>query len=119
MNILALLTSLASFTLSPMAQADELGRLFFTPQQRTQLEQEQSKAADENTQNIITVNGLIQSSKGSRIVWINGKAQADRSSKKTNAVSISLPGENTSVEIKVGQQLLLDDAPLPNLQRSP
>ncbi|MDX8400981.1 MAG: hypothetical protein R8K20_12150 [Gallionellaceae bacterium] len=121
MNIVVLLTLLLSFTLSPMAQADELGRLFFTPQQRKQLEQEQQtlNAAGANTQNTITVNGLIQSSNGNRIVWINGKAQHDNSGKKPNAVTVSLPGKNTNVEIKVGQRLLLDDAPLPNLQRSP
>lgn len=56
--------------------AEELGRLFFTPERRQQLEhqrqfniEEHSEAADDPT---LTINGVVTRSSGKRTVWING-----------------------------------------------
>ena len=93
--------------------AGELGRLFFTPQQRQQLEfhETSSNSSEEGGQrNYIIVNGVVQKHGGNRTVWINGAAQAaERGNDKTPAtVPVTVPGKSRPVQLKVGQRLLLD-----------
>ena len=92
--------------------AAELGRLFFTPQQRQQLEfQETSNnSGDGGRRNYIIVNGVVQKQGGNRTVWINGAAQeTERGNDKTPAtVPVAVPGKSRPVQLKVGQKLLLD-----------
>ena len=97
----------------PVAHAGELGRLFFTPQQRQQLEfQETSGNSGEESgkRNYVIVNGIVQRHGGNRTVWVNGSAQSDEhSSDKTPATaSVTVPGKSRPVQLKVGQRLLLD-----------
>jgi hypothetical protein len=99
----------------PLAQADELGRLFFTPTERGQLEQEHTLQASEsntNEQPALTVNGLIQRGDGSSIVWINGTAQKTDTRDDPGAVPVTIAGKNIPVEIKVGQRFV-PDSPAP------
>jgi hypothetical protein len=92
--------------------AGELGRLFFTPQQRQQLEfQETSNSSgDSGQRNYIIVNGIVQKKGGNRTVWINGTAQTvERGNDKTPAsVPVVVPGKSRPVQLKVGQRLMLD-----------
>jgi hypothetical protein len=109
-----LLLTLSS--LFPTAQAGELGRLFFTPQQRQQLEfQETSNnnSGENGHRNYIIVNGVVQKHGGSRTVWINGTAQpAEQGNDKTpSAATVAVPGKSQPIHLKVGQRLLLDSAP--------
>ena len=103
---------LTFFSFPPTAQAGELGRLFFTPQQRQQLEfQETSNnSGDGGRRNYIIVNGVVQKHGGNRTVWINGAAQeAERGNDRTPAtVPVAVPGKSRPVQLKVGQKLLLD-----------
>ena len=99
----------------PIAQAGELGRLFFTPQQRQQLEFHETSGTNSdggNTgqRNYIIVNGVVQKQGGNRTVWINGAAQeAERGNDRTPAsVPVAVPGKTRPVQLKVGQKLLLD-----------
>jgi hypothetical protein len=98
----------------PTAQAEELGRLFYTPQQRTQLEAQQVTGENENIEgikhNYIIVNGVVQKRGGNRIVWINGAPQAaGKSNEKAPAtVPVTVPGKTQPVQLKVGQRLMLD-----------
>lgn len=98
--------------LLPAAQAAELGRLFFTPQQRQQLEfQETSNSGEEGgRRNYIIVNGVVQKQGGNRTIWVNGVAQTDgRGNDKTPAsVPVTVPGKSRPVQLKVGQPLMLD-----------
>ncbi|MDO8990608.1 MAG: hypothetical protein Q7U91_13360 [Sideroxyarcus sp.] len=102
--------------LLPAAQADELGRLFFTPQQRQQLEYQTTNGSgdstDETTRNYIIVNGVVQKQGGKRTVWVNGTAQEDGRSNGKNPASASVtpPGKPNSVRLKVGQRLLIAPA---------
>ena len=111
----ALVALLFSFGLIPMAQAKELGRLFFTPDERQQLDQKLARhetGNDETTaQPFITVNGVIQHSDGSRTAWINGKAQHNAPGKNPNTVPVTVPGKRDSIEVKVGQRLMIDNLP--------
>lgn len=109
------LALLAALCLMPSARANELGRLFFSPAERNELERTHKLQQAENgggEQPVITVNGVIQRSDGSRIVWINGKAQKSASGSAPNKTLIVMPGRNKPVEIKVGQRFV-PDKPVP------
>jgi hypothetical protein len=106
---------LAVFGLLPSAQAGELGRLFYTPQQRQQLEFQDTTSSPENAgrTNYIIVNGVVQKHGGNRTVWINGAAQAsEHGNDRTPAtVPVIVPGKQRPVQLKVGQRLMLDSTP--------
>ena len=97
--------------------AEELGRLFFTPEERQALDQQHARhetGIDEPTdQAFIVVNGVVQHSDGSRTAWINGKSQHNYPGKNSSTVDVTVPGKKDSVEVKVGQRLLLDNLPPP------
>ncbi|MBA3023482.1 MAG: hypothetical protein KJ572_00785 [Gammaproteobacteria bacterium] len=104
--------AIALITLTTTAQAAELGRLFFTQNERAQLERQHVLSADEpgNDSHSLIVNGVIQRDGGKRIIWINGEQQpASPADARTPAsVPVILPGKTESVKVKVGQRLMLD-----------
>jgi hypothetical protein len=97
--------------------AGELGRLFFTPQQRQQLEFQETNNSSEDggRRNYIIVNGVVQKHGGNRTVWITGTAQATErgNDKAPSTATVDVPGKSRPVQLKVGQRLLLD-APAPD-----
>jgi hypothetical protein len=99
------------FTFIPPAHADKLGRLFFTPEQRTHLDYNYSRnaPAEGDSSPFITVNGIVQKNGGPRTVWVNGVAQSAEGSRERTptAQTVSIPGSHP-VKIKVGQKILLD-----------
>ncbi|MDH4284138.1 MAG: hypothetical protein OEV35_02365 [Gallionellaceae bacterium] len=120
------------------AQAASLGRLFFTPEQRAQLEQDHiknraawNKGAELRKQkeagiggkkgevSVLIVNGIVQKHGGPRTVWINGVAQdADSSGERApEAHMVALPGKTQSARLKVGQKLLLEKPPSAELSQ--
>ena len=107
-----LIMILAAFT--PAAQASELGRLFYTPLQRQQLESgtaaSSSGNAESERRNYIIVNGVVQKHGGNRTVWINGAAQATEPGNDRNPTTapVAVPGKPQPVQLKVGQKLLLE-----------
>ena len=103
---------LALMLLPCLAQAGELGRLFFTPQERARLdyEHQQNTAADHSGRDPsggLTVNGIVQKDGGKRTVWINGVPQDAGHSDERNpaSVPVSVPGQSKPVRVKVGQKL--------------
>jgi hypothetical protein len=90
----------------------KLGRLFFTPQQRTQLDYAYARNAtvDGGSSPFVTVNGIVQKQGGPRTVWINGSSQASTNNAERNPTSQSVlvPGKSQAVKIKVGDKVLLD-----------
>ena len=109
---LALLASATSLT---SVHAAELGRLFYTPQQRAQLEAQitTSDSTDTGPRNFIVVNGVIQKQGGKRTVWINGQQQPpDHGNARSPAtVPVEVPGRSGQVQLKVGKRLLLNTPP--------
>ena len=103
---------------STAAQAGSLGRLFFTPEQRAQLEyrrthSEAAAAAEEDdahTSSELMVNGIVQKRGGGRTVWINGRAQnaGNSDERSPESVAVAVPGKTQPVKVKVGQKLLLE-----------
>lgn len=104
--------AIALITLSATAQATELGRLFFSQSERTQLERQHVLSADEagDDSRSLLVNGMIQRDGGKRIIWINGEQQKAGSadSRTPASVPVILPGKSAPVKVKVGQRLMLD-----------
>ena len=105
-----------SLATSTLASAAELGRLFFTPEQRTQLEHslQQNDKVLNNTPSL-TVNGIVQKHGGKRTVWINGIPQAAGKSDESapESLPVAIPGQPQSVKVKVGQKVLLNPAVSP------
>lgn len=76
LGIMAAISLLGSTSVS----AQELGRLFFTPQQRAELDRlRQSNATEMQTvvESAVTVNGQVTRSSGKTTTWINGVPQDD------------------------------------------
>lgn len=108
------------------AGGETLGRLFFTPEQRIQLEQLKSKPKGETEVIIsdrILVNGIIQRNGGSRVVWINGVPQSSKGENgilverdvTPDSVPIKIPGTDNTVRLKVGQSIELDSSVMRNV----
>lgn len=90
MNMLALLIALL-----PAAQSAELGRLFFTPAQRTQSGSAQAEAAPTR------LDGIVQKHGGHRTVWLNGVAQDAPPAAACDRQAISPPPHG--LQLKVGE----------------
>ena len=90
-----LLAALAAACIPTTGTAEELGRLFFTPQQREDLDRRRATNAQEalvTRESSLTVNGHVSRSSGKTTTWINGVPQND-----THRSS------DPSVTLKVGQ----------------
>ncbi len=63
--------------------ADAIGRIFFSPEQRAQLDLARSQrivaiqAKDEPVPEFVTYNGIVRRSDGKATVWVNNKAMSD------------------------------------------
>lgn len=119
--LFALIAALAA----PVAVAVEpLGRLFFTPAQRSALDAGKrlatspapaaSKRAAPRGPGSITLSGVVRRSDGEYTVWVNGRAvgkggppgvSAAPSANHPSAARVNLRGTNDPVELRVGQQL--------------
>lgn len=122
MNARPCLLLLTTMTLTSVVQADGLGRLFFSPSERNQLNQQALKqhgAEDSNNAAAtITVNGIIKRSDGSRIAWVNGKQQEIAAHPNPNVVVVTIPSQNKPIEITVGERVMLDTQ-LPPIESLP
>jgi hypothetical protein len=115
--LIALLIALNSLP----AQAGNLGRLFFTPQERAALDRARhqtgtpSERAGEEPLPVdsITLNGHIRRSGGKSTVWLNGKPvqvngapqNVGISDKAAGEIAITPPESGRTYPLKVGQTL--------------
>ena len=88
-SLCALACVIASFLAAPYASAQELGRLFFTPEQRAALDArrkarvpDKPAAVPQAESPVTRINGAVRRSGGKSTVWVNGEmiqegAQAD------------------------------------------
>jgi len=90
------------------AQAS-IGRLFFTPQQRQELDRRRELNIQESNvvvESLYTVNGHISRSSGKTTTWVNGVAQNETYRPKNPAIIPLRPLEDEpSVDLRVGQTL--------------
>jgi hypothetical protein len=74
------LVAVANLLPAAPAAADELGRLFFTPQQRQELDRRRASNIQEKEvviESSVTVNGHVARSSGKTTTWVNGVPQYD------------------------------------------
>lgn len=98
---------------APLTYAEELGRLFFTPQQRAQLEYSKPQNSDSGGGGRgLTVNGIVQRQGGKRTAWINGvPRQAGNSDERSpESLPVAVPGLSKPVKVKVGQKVRINPA---------
>lgn len=91
------------------AAAEELGRLFLTPQQRQDLDRRRAtNRAEEEAPQIkegpLTLGGHIQRSSGKTATWINGAPQYDNGPGRDPAQVTVVPNAGEpGIRLKVGQ----------------
>lgn len=111
-------TSVAAAQATGAARAtntgSDLGRLFFTPERRQQLDRQRELKIEEKppaAAPTLTIDGVVTRSSGKRTVWINGTAlndgeQADGVAIGTNRRApgqlVIRPGETTAIPARVG-----------------
>ena len=90
---------IAAMLLPPCAQAQEIGRLFFTPEQRAALDaRRRARVPDKPAATPIVVSpttrldGYVRRSQGPSTVWVNGVN-----------VDEATPGNDTRVSVPVGE----------------
>ena len=120
--------ALAYLAIAPQAAfaADGLGRLFFAPAQRAQLDAaraardrrtplsaETEQAAPQGP-DVVTYNGLVRRNDGKSTVWINGKPITERTRdsdvnvlgvRRDGSVSVAVPQADRSASLRVGQSM--------------
>ena len=104
-GVLALWFAVAALFGSNRASSEELGRLFFTPQQRQDLDQRRISnvvEAERVVESLVTVNGNVTRSGGQSTTWINGVAQNNVAGGRDPARPVIVDGEST-IHVKVGQ----------------
>lgn len=123
---IALLLPVLFLAALPAAQAAELtGRLFFTPDQRAQLDQLRKQKAiasqvrDEPIPETVTYNGIIRRSDGKTTIWMNNQQLSDAELRNGQTVTGSVSrdgrivlqnpqaGSGAKLELKVGQSATL------------
>ncbi len=118
MKMLPILLWLVSL-LPCSAGAEQLGRLFFTPAQRAQMDYDYAQNVQPGgNSNALMLNGIVQMHGGKRTVWINGVAQpaGPGDDQSPASMPVRVPGHNKSVRLKVGQRVLLDTSANPEAE---
>jgi hypothetical protein len=104
--------TLSCLTAPAAVAAEELGRLFFTPQQREDLDrrratnraEEETPQAPQIKEGPLTLNGHVQRSSGRTTTWINGVPQYDNPASRDPARVTVVPNEGEpGVNLKVGE----------------
>ncbi len=102
-------TFLLGVATGQVAAQENLGRLFFTEQQRQDLDRRRQANIQETAvviESTVTVNGQVSRSSGRSTTWINGVPQ-ESVRKPADPARVTLPaGEGApSVNLKIGQTL--------------
>jgi hypothetical protein len=90
-----------------IGSAQEMGRLFLTPEQRETLDaRRRAKVPDKPgaapAAPVTRIDGYVQRSGGKSTIWVNGEAQAEGAA-QTNARIQPSSGGETSVTVPVGE----------------
>jgi hypothetical protein len=91
----------------PCASAQDLGRIFFTPQQRQDLDRRRNLNVTESevvVESLVTVNGHVTRSSGKTTTWINGVPQYDTYRGRAPD-RVGVDRGDIAVGVKIGQTL--------------
>jgi hypothetical protein len=104
----AALCAAGSIMLPAPALADDLGRLFFTPGERQELDRRRASNVVETeapvVESLVTVNGQVTRSSGKTTTWINGVAHDD-TYRSRDPAQVPVQRGGARVAVKVGQTL--------------
>jgi hypothetical protein len=92
---------------SAPAAATDVGRLFYTPQQRAELDHKRATNAVEAevvVERLVTVNGRVSRSSGKTTTWINGVPQYDTYTGRDPA-HVAIDDNGTDTKVSVGDTL--------------
>ena len=100
---------LLGVAMGQVAAQENLGRLFFTEQQRQDLDRRRQaniREAAVVVESSVTVNGQVSRSSGRSTTWLNGVPQ-DNARRPLDPARVTLPGGDgaPSVSLKIGQTL--------------
>lgn len=112
-RILILSSCVLSFAAQAQPPAEQLGRLFHTPEQRALLDNAR-KTTPVNTGGEteianapnVTLNGIVTRSDGKRTVWMNNRLEhsvMQKGVQERNQTQVQLPGGE--IKLKVGQRI--------------
>ena len=95
--LLAMLSGALALGAPAVRAEEQLGRLFFTPAERQQLDGQRPFASDGRSLDAqaLTLNGLVLRSSGRHTAWINGVAQDADASGLARAAGPQAPGRLT------------------------
>lgn len=112
------LFGLALLVPAPAADAEELGRLFYTPERRAALERQRTfnvQEAQTLQGTTMSLDGVVYRSSGKTTVWINRQDQNEGDSARTGVSAVVspktpgsallAPGEEAPAELKVGETI--------------
>jgi len=112
------MVSLAMLAAAGVADAAELGRLFFTPERRATMERQRSlniQEAQTLQGTSMSLDGVVYRSSGKATVWVNRQAQNEGESSrtgvsatispKTPGSALLAPGEEAPAQLKVGETI--------------
>jgi hypothetical protein len=123
------------------ASGAELGRLFFTPTEREQLDlarmQKKATPPPASTQStsdgpapeIVTYGGIVRRSDGKAMLWINNRVAEEKEAlgalslkgnvRPDGAVALHVPQSGATIEMKVGQSLDLQSGQVAEGRKAP
>jgi hypothetical protein len=103
------------------AQAENMGRLFYTPEQRLTLDNARrqkvkvEEKSEERVPEIVSLNGVVKRSDGHTTVWLNNRAISDQHTgtgvgihpqgAASDPVLFTIPQVDRAVRMRVGQNL--------------
>ena len=106
-TILRIVIFASASSVATFSNAEQLGRLFFTPEQRTQKDYSKLQSGDSGRSgHALTVNGIVQKHGGKRTAWINGvPQQAGNSDERSpNSIPVAVPGLSKPVKVRSGRR---------------
>jgi hypothetical protein len=94
------------------ARAQELGRLFFTPEQRAALDaRRKARLPDKPAAVVVSpqtrVDGFVKRSRGPSTVWINGETLTESSPEAPRIDNTHTPGGSVSLNVGEGRRAQL------------
>lgn len=111
----------STLALATFAQAEGMGRLFFTPEQRVLLDNARGQKVkieermEEPAPEIVSLNGVVKRDDGRTTVWLNNRAVSDRQTvggvsihpqgSASDPVLFAIPQADRVVTLRVGQNL--------------
>lgn len=120
--LMVLMIAILAFAHAPFARAEELGRLFLTPEQRSALDVRRKARLPDTPQVVIVesaattrIDGYVKRGNQRSTVWVNGQAQDAGVEQEglrvlprrtdPSRVTVEIGDGERSIDLKIGQSL--------------